>query len=309
MDFNLVDEKHKNVPLLTMKDNNNGNLLFYIRKYNNSSIKAELHQHDYVQINYVLSGHGSHAINNQKFDIVKGDIFIIPPYVPHQILSVSDLNIELIEFEFEPEFINLNLSSVENIESFYDFAYIEPFLVSESHVKPRLNISGQLQLEVERILNTVLNEYKEKLVGFDLLAKALLLNLLVIVGREFSGKIETDNQSLVYDRHKCSILMALRYIDEHYMEDLTIDFIASKALLSKSYFCYFFKVVTGQTFVEYLNSLRISHAMTFLKRTNNKVLDICYMTGFKNISHFNRLFKHATGLSPTAYRKLEKQAI
>jgi len=287
-----------------MKDNNNGGLLFYIRKYNRNTITPELHRHNYVQTNYICQGRGRHVINNHSFDIVKGDIFIIPPYIPHQIMPVDDVDIEIIEFEFEPEFINQNFNSIENIRSFFDFAYIEPFLVSESQVKPRLNLAGEIQIEVERILNNVLHEYKNRMVGFDLIIRALLLNLLVIVGREFSKSIETNQDSLLYDSHRGSIMKAIQYINENYTEDFSIDFIASKAMLSKSYFCYFFKNVTGKTFVEYLNGLRISKSMELLKQSHKKILDICYESGFKNISHFNRLFKQHTGLSPTAYRKL-----
>lgn len=296
-------EKHDNVPLLRMVDNRHGGLPFFIRKYSLKGSSTNFHRHEYMQINYIYQGKGKHIVNNHQFDIIKGDIFVIPPYVPHCIFVSDDSVMEVFEFEFVPEFINQDFSRIENAASFMDFAYIEPFLVTENKVKPRLNILGKKQVEIENILNEALIEYNEKPSGYQLLIKSLLLKLLIIVGREFTSDVDSSDDHSVFTRYRDAIQSAVTYMEEQYSEDLCIEQMAKRFLLSQSYFSYLFKSITGKTFIEYLNGIRISKALELLKNTDKRVLDICYEVGFRNINHFNRMFRQLMGVSPMEYRK------
>lgn len=302
MSFDFLNkDEYKDIILLRMSDNKHGDIPFYMRKYKPSP-NSNLHRHLYMQINYVYQGKVKHVINNRELDVIKGDIFVIPPYIPHSI-KANESGGEVFEFEFVPEFINQSFENIENIKSFYDFAYLEPFLVSESQVKPRLNLTGSIQVEVENILNEAFREYHGKKPGYQLLIKSLVLKLLVLVGREFSDDLKSLGGHTIYDRHRDAILNAIKYIDDHYAEDLTVEDVAKVCMLSQSYFSYLFKSITMKTFVEYLNGLRISKAMELLKNSNDRVLDICYKVGFNNVNHFNRLFRQVTDLSPLQYRK------
>ncbi|NJD03517.1 MAG: helix-turn-helix domain-containing protein [Ruminiclostridium sp.] len=299
----LDDEGYKDIPLLKMEYNKHGGLPFFVRKYRTKTLNISLHRHEYTQINYVCHGKGKHFIKGNEFCIYKGDIFVIPPYVPHCIITSDDSDMEIFEFEFEAGFVNQSFDSTENIESFFDFAYLEPFLVCENYVKPCLNLTGKVQLDVESILSEVLIEYVEKPAGYKLLIKAELLKLLVLVGREFTKNVKKSATGSVYCLHRDVIFNAVKYINEHYAEELYIEDIANKFLLSQSYFSYLFKILTLKSFTEYLNDLRIIKAMELLEESNKRVLDICFDVGFNNVNHFNRQFKRYTGRSPLSYRK------
>lgn len=304
MQLDYLDKKeYEDIKLLKMVDNDHGNLPFFIRKYSMKDSDLGIHRHEYMQVNYICQGKGKHFVNNHGFDIIKGDIFVIPPYIPHNLSAPEDSSMEIIEFEFEPEFINQNFESIEHVESFFDFAYIEPFLVSENSVKPRLNLVGKQQIEVENILSEALNEYKDRKTGFILLIKSLLLKLLVLVGREFTKDLEGSESRSIFDRHRDAIFGSIKYINENYTEDMNCEDVARKFMLSKSYYSYLFKSITSKTFTEYVNGIRISKAMEILKNTDKRVVDICYETGFNNVNHFNRLFRQQTGIAPLAYRK------
>src|SRR5699024_10243069 len=140
--------------------------------------------------------------NNNTYDLVKGDIFVIPPFVPHCIAPLGDTPAEVFEFEFMPSFINQSFDTLTHTEAFWDFAYIEPFLVEEKLVKPRLNLVGKIQIEVEDILNEALREYKQRKPGYELMAKSLLLKLLVIVGRELTHDLTESKTRPLFDRHR-----------------------------------------------------------------------------------------------------------
>ena len=303
----LDKEEYKDVPLLKMIDNKHGDLPFFIRRYSMSNFTPELHRHEYMQINYVYQGKAEHVVNNHHFEVIKGDIFVIPPYIPHMIITSGNSSAEIFEFEFMPSFINQDFKNIENADSFLDFAYIEPFLVSENLVKPRLNLLGGIQIEIEDILNEVLREFNGKKPGYILLVRSLLLKLLILVGREFTVFLENAETRPIYDRHRDAIFNAVKYIDTHYAEDLSMEKVSKVSALSQSYFSYLFKSITSKTFTEYVNDIRVANALELLRNTDKKVIDISYEVGYNNVNHFNRIFKRQMGITPLTYRKQEER--
>lgn len=285
-----------------MDSNGNGGLPIFIRKYHETSVTTEYHTHDSIQINYILHGSLRHHINDSSHDLVKGDIFIIPPYVPHCLSAKPGCSFEVIELEFLPEFIFGRHVTMEKIDNIFDFAYIEPFLVSECEVRPRLNLSGKAQVEVDMLFSRLLAEYEKRDSSFLLAMKSLVLWLLVYVSRCFHDDVQDVESRQLFDRHRTAISSAIEYINQNFTDDVSIEKASHVAMLSQSYFSYLFKSMTGKTFVEYLNELRIQEAMRLLKNTNKRVVDICFESGFKNVNHFNRTFKSYAGISPMQYR-------
>ncbi|MFA5340653.1 MAG: AraC family transcriptional regulator [Clostridia bacterium] len=300
----MADKKNAdNIPVFRIEDNPDGYLMFYIKKYRPDEGTLYLHAHECIQINYVYSGKATHLIHNKRFDLVKGDIFVIPPNVPHQIEPLEASDAKIVEFEFDPKFINEFFNDLKKSESFWDFAYIEPFLVEEDLVRPRLNLVGKMQCETENIFNEALKEYENREPGFELIIRSLLLKLLVLVGREFTKSISKSKTAHIFERHNDAIKGAIRHIEENYTQDLNIDAVAKLFLLSPSFFGYLFKNLTSKTFKEYITGLRIAKASEMLKNTDEKVINICYESGFNNVNHFNRTFKQIIGMTPGQYRK------
>jgi AraC-like DNA-binding protein len=185
-----------------------------------------------------------------------------------------------------------------------DFAYLEPFLVAENKIKPRLNLTGSVQREVEEIFNNIMLEYEQREKDFELVIKALTLQLLIIVSRQYNRNEESDENNYVFMKHRDSLIKTIDFINENYGESISLDDAVRVSLLSKSYFGYLFKHMTHKTFTEYLNGVRISKAVELLKtRHDLKVIDICFMTGYNNVNHFNRIFRAETGCTPMQVRK------
>ncbi len=68
-------------------------------------------------------------------------------------------------------------------------------------------------------------------------------------------------------------------------------------------FCRWFKKITGNTFVNYLNKARIERACQLLLNTKMAITEVCFSVGFDSLSHFNRTFKKIKHLNPREYRK------
>lgn len=300
MDYRALNKpEYEGIRTVRIADNNN-NLPFFIEK--RKDLTTDIHRHEFVQIIYVAKGNSEHVLNNNKFSIYKGDIFIMPPYVPHYFVPGGDA--EIYEYEFIPEFINEKFSVDYIDNSFMDFAYLEPFLVAENKIKPRLNLSGSVQREVENILNNIMLEYEQREKDFELVIKALTLQLLIIVSRQYNRNEKTDENNYVFMKHRDSLIKTIDFINENYSESISLDDAVRVSLLSKSYFGYLFKHMTHKTFTEYLNGVRISKAVELLKERHDlKIIDICFMAGYNNVNHFNRIFRAETGCTPMQIRK------
>ncbi|WP_410901698.1 helix-turn-helix transcriptional regulator [Ruthenibacterium lactatiformans] len=68
-------------------------------------------------------------------------------------------------------------------------------------------------------------------------------------------------------------------------------------MVSKTYFCYLFKLLTHQTFIEYLVNRRINKAMELLRQTDMSVIDIGQAVGFRDSTHFSRTCRGRAVLS------------
>lgn len=100
---------------------------------------------------------------------------------------------------------------------------------------------------------------------------------------------------------------ALLYVQRTYLGQPRLAEIAGQLGMSESAFSRFFKERTGNTFSDHVRSLRIWTARKLLSETVTPITDICFQSGFNNISNFNRTFLAETGMPPSHYRRTARQ--
>ena len=110
-----------------------------------------------------------------------------------------------------------------------------------------------------------------------------------------------ENSVNLADTERINVVM--NYIMQNYSQEIKIEEIAGLANLTLSSFCRYFKSRTHKTFSEFLNEVRILNACKLLVNSKKTITEICYETGYNNISHFNRQFKLNTGLTAKEYAK------
>jgi len=93
------------------------------------------------------------------------------------------------------------------------------------------------------------------------------------------------------------------FLNERYAQEIIPSAVARIAGLSPSAFCRFFKSTTGKTLTQYVNDLRTGHACRLLVETDLPITEICFQSGFANVSNFNRRFLEMTGATPREYRQ------
>ena len=95
----------------------------------------------------------------------------------------------------------------------------------------------------------------------------------------------------------------IRYINESYQENITLQMLAKKEFMSQSYFSRMFQKEMGVTFTEYLTEIRLSHAVNLLSDKDKTVTDVCFETGFRNVNSFIESFKQKYKKTPGQFRK------
>ena len=93
------------------------------------------------------------------------------------------------------------------------------------------------------------------------------------------------------------------HLEEKYMKPISLETAASMACMNKFKFCRAFKERYGQTFITYLNSIRVKNAAELLRNNNLSITEIAYFVGYGSVVHFDRVFRATYGIPPREYRK------
>ena len=101
----------------------------------------------------------------------------------------------------------------------------------------------------------------------------------------------------------CEIYEAVRYIEEHLEEKLTLNQVAEHVSLSPNYMSSLFKKEMEISFTGYISRKRVDKAVELLKNTDMKAHEVAEITGFEDVSYFSRTFKKITGKRPSVFRK------
>ena len=113
-------------------------------------------------------------------------------------------------------------------------------------------------------------------------------------------------ESQVEDRSDV-VEQASAYIRQNFCKAISLNDIAQRFYINPFYFSQLFKKRTGMNYQDYVISLRMERAKTLLAETNMKVSDVRSAVGYSDANHFNRLFTDATGLTPSAWRKQNRE--
>lgn len=133
--------------------------------------------------------------------------------------------------------------------------------------------------------------------------------LSVILGNTEKDKKNNNNFEGLESREEFILDSVAAYLEEKYMKELTLDKVAGIACMSRFRFCRTFKERFGQSFVLYLNSIRVKNAAELLKKPNLTITEISQFVGYKSITHFERMFRTIYGISPGEYRKKARKSL
>lgn len=252
------------------------------------------HAHDMFEIYYLLSGERHYFIQNRTYHVKKGDLVLIRPYVLHRTSQVNASN------QHERILINFHDSFLTSLREHHtDF----PSFPDTEH-PPLYHLQPGEQSYVENLLWRMLDEKKQRRSGYAFALKLLLSELLLFAERQ---RNEKQAQATPSDPAHTRILDIVQYMNEHYDQPLSLSTIAQTFHVSPYTLSRQFKKITGFKYVEYLNHIRITQAQYLLRITNLKVAEVGLRVGYDNPTHFGRMFKQITGMSPRRFKQMTPQ--
>lgn len=256
---------------------------------------VEEHRHEFSELVVVTNGSGEHCLDGRRHTLVAGDVFLVKPGQIHGYGASNGLAI--VNILYDAPKLAFPSYDIAEIPGYYAFFELEPRRRSDGVVaKGRLRLNLEQLNAVSHMAKTLEKEIREKAPGYRVAAITELVRLRLFLAR-------------CYDRNKpprsgplLRLSKALRYIEEHSQEPLTLKKIAAVAGASPRHADRLFKELTGYSAVQYLIRARIERAAEWLE-AGDDIAAVAYRTGFSDSGYFARQFKKVIGLSPRAFKK------
>ncbi|MBE7024980.1 MAG: AraC family transcriptional regulator [Ruminococcaceae bacterium] len=237
------------------------------------------HAHKSYEIYYLKSGEKNYFIEDNVYPLLPGDFALISGYVLHK---TSGKNFERILLNFEYEDIPEPLREA----------------VDTCFSKVVIHTPANSRQYIELLLERMNAEYLEN--GSRIFLAAQFACLVLEIAR-FSAA-----RSKAPDAATRQILEIVRFINQNYAEELSVEKLAERAFLSRSHFCRQFKKVTGFSPIEYIHSMRLRSAENLLENTELSITEIALQSGFSSSNYFGDLFRRYRGMSPRQWRNLTR---
>jgi AraC-like DNA-binding protein len=259
----------------------------------NQKEDSYLHNHNCLELNYVVSGTGLYIIGENEYPINPGDLFVINNCEYHFAFSSQEMVLKVIVFK--PEMIWQNNNA-------FDYKYLQTFFEWKNNFRHHFTPVNPMVKEISALFFEIEKEWNDKNQGYHLVIKALLLKMLALLYRGFYLTEETSKSVLKFQSDYNKIIDAVFYIDENYYNPIDLKLLAKLTHLSPNYFSKLFNNVMSTSVSNYINKKRIAHSCLLLKTTQMNVCEISLKSGFNDVSHFNKIFKSLLGVSPKKYR-------
>lgn len=126
------------------------------------------------------------------------------------------------------------------------------------------------------------------------------LSEMIVCFNEFMDLAEEENSVKTFN---VEVIKAVQYIDKNYHRNINLSDVAAQVYMTPNYLSQLMKKELQMGFVEYLTNFRINVSKSLLLDLQLKSYEIAEKTGFADYSHFSRVFKKITGMSPREYRR------
>lgn len=252
-----------------------------------------LHTHDEFELNFIANAkHAKRIIGDHIGEIDDLELVLVGPNLQHgwfthkcECHTISEITIQFHRDLFDEKFLRRNQMSF--IRSMFEksFRGISFSQATIEAIRPRI-------------------EDLTKKSGFDSVLE--LMSILHDLSISRNMKMLSDASFLPVDTlsyNSRRIEKVMEYLNNHFDKTITLAEVAKIAAMSEVAFSRFFKLRTGNTFIDTLNDIRLGHASRTLIETTNSITEIAYKCGFNNISNFNRIFKKRKNCTPKEFRE------
>ena len=274
--------------ILSQQSNNRSFLCYEVKS---PSFDFFWHYHPEYELTFIVRGNGKRLVGDSYENFDEGDLVLLGPSLPHTWFTEksSKENYRAIVIQF-------SLNFIEPMLQYTEMADIRKLLKkADKGLRFSTQKSKELSVHLHQILHTK---------GVDSITSLLLLLQKLSNSRNIS--LTTPKfRHVAGNQNQQRINIVFQYVQQHFKKNSSLQEAASLIHLSQSAFCKFFKRVSGKTFSDYVNDIRIAHACQLLIETDKPVAQIASESGFTSLTYFNRVFFKKKVVRPSSFRKKE----
>ncbi len=258
--------------------------------------KMMMHSHgDFSELVIILEGTAIHIVENERYLIREGDVFVISNDTVHGYESAENFCICNIMFKLEEAFPKI--FDIWNLAGFHALFVIEPSITRDHSFQSRLKLSLPQLDNLKEKLTAMTVEYSKKIDGRKTFLIASFLSIALELSRQYEATPELDPQRYVH------LANAVSYIEKYYAEHITIELLAKQCNLSSRQFSRLFNEIYHDSPGNYLLKFRIQKAKMLLYNNNLSITQVAYQCGFNDGNYFSRQFLREIGATPRDFRK------
>jgi AraC-like DNA-binding protein/quercetin dioxygenase-like cupin family protein len=258
--------------------------------------QIRMNRHEYFELLYLHSGQVVYQVQNRFHKMSAGDLFVMGGTAMHRISEYPRGKARAAVLYFMPDLIRGNSTYGTDIE------YLMPFLVQQGAFPHVVKAATGIPSQVFDLMRRAAAELPASSNRGRLSVQTYLKMMLVLLVNHYSEYRGSEDVCLKKERNLARLRPVFDYIDAHYSSPIAVQDVAARVFMSKSSFMRFFKQVTGQSFITYLNHFRVSRAQSLLRTTDKSIAEIGLEVGFCDQSYFGLLFRKLTGDTPREYK-------
>jgi AraC-like DNA-binding protein len=255
------------------------------------------HYHPEVELLYCQQGRGTNFVGNSIRSIEEGELLLFGSNLPHTRQRDREYysqhpgeEPQSVVVQFKPDFLGVHFFERK------EFASIKG-LLERSH--RGLKFFGRARASVAQKL-----EKLELAVSSSHSILTLLTILEELAGTdEFIYLNSVNYKSLAHEQASQRINQVYLYTIEHFREPISLAEVADLTNHTPASFCRYFKARTRKSYFQYLSEIRIAYACEKLMEGNWGVSEVCFNSGFNNLSNFHKQFRRIMKTTPSEYRK------
>lgn len=253
--------------------------------------------HSEVLIALVKSGRITLETATNAYNLRQGDIYFVAPNQKYQIVNHQGANVDV---------ILLNLSNPASVtQEYIPQSLIRGITSGNCTHFAKITPEDSYYRSTLEDFKTIIEAEMDKPNFFQLLVHGKMYQIFyTLFSNGLVQILEAETQGKKYR----ALRRITEYINDNFCENISLDTIAQTTGFSRYYVSHLFKELMNTTFVSYVNELRLTRAAMLLTTTDTPIIEIAGLSGFNNISNFNRAFKMYYGTTPSKYRKMERQS-
>ena len=248
---------------------------------------------DCSELIQVTAGSVAISVGTEVCEVSAGDFLFVPSDLVFRVETIGGgASIRGLVFDRSLVEDNMNNFDSEINYMFYVQSFIRPVTFTKGH---------QIYDSLSYYMNEAYEEYISKDVCYRLPVTANVFLLVAAILRYYAGQ-RGEMDRMIY-HNVIRLRPVVEYIAQNYAEKIYIETLADMISVSPDYFTKMFKDSIGTTPIDYINGVRVNHALRLLTMTDTPVNEIAEKIGFSGPNYFHKIFKQYIDQSPLAYRK------